>query len=93
MPDVAALPWEFMRVPMPIFGTLWVVCARFDFFSAAVAVACANPIQLARNEKLRIAVAVVCCPLNFWEVVYDKVDAFGKAGGKSMPDQIELLPV
>ena len=94
LPDVAALPWEFMRLPTEAnLGALWVGSAPDLIFSRRRAQWFApNPIQLKANEKLRIAVAVAA-PGDLGNVEYAKVvDGLEKLAEKKS-DQFELLPI
>lgn len=94
MPDVAALPWEFMRVPQNAnLGTLWLGTAPDLIFSRRRAQwHVPNPVQLAQGEKLRIALAIGA-PSDLGPVVYDKVEEGLKKLAEIMPEQIELLPI
>lgn len=60
LPDLAALPWEFMRVPTRAnLGVLWLGSAPDVVLSRRRAQwNPATPIQLASGEKLRIAIVV-----------------------------------
>ncbi len=94
LPDLAALPWEFMRVPTDSgYGTLWLGTAPDIIFSRRRARWKApDPIQLEKGEPLRIALAVAApSEGDLGEVEYKKVDqALQRLAGK-MPDQIEFL--
>ncbi len=94
MPDVAALPWEFMRVPSKAnLGVLWLGTTPKVVFSRRRAQWFpAKPIQLAPNEKLRIALAVAA-PSDLGPVLYDKVEASLKTLAAEQSDKFELLPV
>lgn len=94
MPDVAALPWEFMRVPENAnLGTLWLGTAPDLIFSRRRSQwHVPNPVQLAKDEKLRIALAVAA-PENLGSVVYDKVEIGLQKLAAKMPGKIEFLPV
>ncbi|MGB0385588.1 MAG: CHAT domain-containing protein [Ardenticatenaceae bacterium] len=74
LPDVAALPWEFMRVPFQEgVGTLWLATAPHLVFSRRRARWIApQPIQLAPGERLRIAL-VVSAPDGLGVVRYEKI--------------------
>jgi hypothetical protein len=94
LPDVAALPWEFMHVPSDAgYGLVWLGtdpnvvlsrrCARW---------AAPEPIQLKAGERLRIALAVAD-PGNseLGPVKYEEIwEALNKLANLQ-PDQIELL--
>ncbi|MFZ1398386.1 MAG: CHAT domain-containing protein [Candidatus Promineifilaceae bacterium] len=94
LPDVAALPWEFMRLPQDAnLGTLWVGSAPDLIFSRRRSQwFVPNPIRLEAGEKLRIAVAV-SAPENLGPVQYDKVVQGLEKLVANQPDQFELLPV
>lgn len=94
LPDVAALPWEFMRVPQDAnLGTLWLGTAPDLIFSRRRSQwHVPNPVQLAKNEKLRIALAVAA-PQGLGPVVYDKVEEGLKKLAEKMPNKIEFLPM
>lgn len=94
LPDVAALPWEFMRLPANAkLGTLWVGSAPNLIFSRRRSQwFVPNPIHLSAGEKLRIAVAVAA-PANLGPVQYkEEVEGLEKLAAK-YPNQFELLPV
>lgn len=93
MPEVAALPWEFMRLPQRAnLGTLWLGSATDVIFSRRRAQwFMPRPIQLQPGEKLRIALAVAA-PSNLGPVVYDKVEQGLQQLVKNLPDRFELLP-
>ncbi len=94
MPDVAALPWEFMRLPLKAnLGTLWLGSAPDVIFSRRRQQwFMPRPIQLSANEKLRIALAVAA-PADLGTVEYEKVVAGLKKLVEIQPDKFELLPV
>jgi hypothetical protein len=94
LPDVAALPWEFMRVPSSAHsGVLWLGTAtrlilsrrRSQWFAP-------NPIQLAAGEKLRLGV-VVSAPNNLGPVLYDETVQELEALVANQPDRFEMLPL
>ena len=93
MPDVAALPWEFMRLPQKAnLGTLWLGSATDVIFSRRRAQwFMPRPIQLQPGEKLRIALAVAA-PSNLGPVVYDKVEQGLQQLVNNLPDRFTLLP-
>jgi hypothetical protein len=94
LPDVAALPWEFMRLPAEAnLGTLWVGSAPDLIFSRRRSQwFVPNPIQLNAGEKLRVAVAV-SAPADLGTVEYEKVMEGLEKLQEKQPDQFELLPV
>jgi hypothetical protein len=94
LPDVAALPWEFMRVPSSAHsGVLWLGTAtrlilsrrRSQWFAP-------NPIQLAAGEKLRLGV-VVSAPNDLGPVLYDETVQELEALVANQPDRFEMLPL
>ncbi len=94
LPDVAALPWEFMRLPTEAnLGALWVGSAPDLIFSRRRSQWFPpKPIQLKAGEKLRIAVAVAA-PSDLGAVEYAKVvEGLEKLAAKQ-PKDFELLPV
>lgn len=94
LPDVAALPWEFMRLPTDAnLGTLWVGSAPDLIFSRRRSQwFVPNPIQLKEGEKLRIGLAVAA-PGDLGDVEYTKVVEGLEKLAEKKPDQFELLPV
>ncbi|WP_202895356.1 CHAT domain-containing protein [Iningainema tapete] len=93
MPEVAALPWEFMCVPQRAnLGTIWIATVPQLVFSRRRSQWIpAKPIQLNKNEKLRIAL-VVSAPANLGSVDYQPVEtALEKLAAEAQ--QVELLPV
>jgi hypothetical protein len=94
LPEVAALPWEFTRLPTSAnMGALWLATAPNLIFSRRRAQWFApRPIQLLPGEKLRIALAV-SAPDGLGPVEYKTVwDDLQKLAQK-LPEQIELLPL
>ena len=94
LPDIAALPWEFMRVPSDAgYGEVWLGTAPHLVFSRRRAHwIMPKPIQLKANERLRIALAVAD-PKNgdLGPVKFDKVlEALNKLATEQS-DRIELL--
>ena len=94
LPEVAALPWEFMCLPeRENLGELWigtdpnlVFARRRSQWNAAL------PIQLKPGEKLRIALAIAA-PKGLDPVKYEEVQAVLEELAKEHSDRIELLPV
>jgi hypothetical protein len=74
LPEVAALPWEFMYCPPgELHGALWLATAPNLMFSRRRARwHVPEPIQLKIGERLRIAIAVVA-PENLGPVQYQKI--------------------
>lgn len=92
LPDVAALPWEFMHVPSEArYGELWLATAPDIIFSRRRAHWKApDPIYVAPDECLRIALAV-SAPPQLGPVKYDRVwQGLNTLAGK-MKNEIELL--
>lgn len=94
LPDVAALPWEFMRLPKDAnLGILWVGSTPDLIFSRRRSQwFVPNPIQLEAGEKLRIAVAV-SAPEDLGPVQYEKVVQGLEKLVEKQPNMVELLPV
>ncbi|MFO7682721.1 MAG: CHAT domain-containing protein, partial [Chloroflexota bacterium] len=94
LPDIAALPWEFMRLPVEAnLGTLWLSTAPDLIFSRRRSQwHIPNPIQLAPHEKLRIALAVAA-PSDLGPVVYEDVEKGLKKLVETTTDKFEFLPV
>ncbi|NEO89619.1 MAG: CHAT domain-containing protein [Moorea sp. SIO3G5] len=91
LPDIAALPWEFICLPQRAnSGTIWLATApNLIFYRRSSQWQPPRSIQLEENEKLRIAL-VVSAPQDGSPVVYEKVQvALQKLAQK---DRIELLP-
>ncbi len=93
MPDVMSLPWEFMCVPRRFNANpIWLATSPNLVFSRyrSQRIA-AKPIQLNKNERLRIAL-VVSAPKNLDPVAYEKVqDELKNLDNREV--RIELLPV
>lgn len=94
MPEVAALPWEFMCLPQRAnLGTIWLGTAPDLVFSRRRSQWIpAQPIQLNKNEKLRIAL-VVSTPSDLGSVEYQKVQAALEKLAAEQAERIELLPI
>ena len=94
LPEVAALPWEFICLPeRENLGELWlgtdpnlVFSRRRSQWNAAL------PIQLKAGEKLRIALAIAA-PKGIDPVKYEEVQAVLEDLAKEHSDRIELLPI
>lgn len=94
MPEVAALPWEFLRVPTEAnLGTIWMgTLPDFVFYRRRAKWISAQPIQLERDEKLKIAL-VVSAPPDLPHVDYERVQkALEKLAGE-LVNRIEFLPI
>ncbi len=94
LPEIAALPWEFMRVPASAnLGIIWLGTAPDIIFSRRRSQwFVPNPIQLEAGQKLRIAVAIAE-PENLGPIKYDKVLLALEKLIADQKDRIELLPV
>ncbi|GAB4205397.1 MAG: hypothetical protein Fur006_61450 [Coleofasciculaceae cyanobacterium] len=94
MPEVAALPWEFMCLPQRAnLGTIWLGTAPDLVFSRRRSQWIPpQPIQLNKNEKLRIAL-VVSAPSDLGSVEYQKLQTALEKLAAEQAERIELLPV
>ena len=94
MPEVAALPWEFMCLPERAnLGTIWLSTASEVVFSRRRSqYFAAEPIQLQKNEKLRIAL-VVASPPGLPLVAYEPIQQALEKLAQEKTELIELLPV
>jgi len=94
MPEVAALPWEFMCVPERAnLGTIWLSTAPEVVFSRRRSqYFAAQPIQLQKNEKLRIAL-VVASPPGLPVVAYEPIQEALEKLAQEKAELVELLPV
>ena len=94
MPEVAALPWEFMCLPKrEKLGTVWLSTAPEVVFSRRRAqYFAAQPIQLQKGEKLRIAL-VIASPPDLPEVSYQAIQKALEELVQGKSDAVKLLPV
>jgi hypothetical protein len=94
MPDVAALPWEFMCLPAKAnLGTIWVGTVPDLVLSRQRSQWIpAQPIQLEPNEKLRIAL-VVSAPPGLPPVEYKPVQEALEKLASEQANRVELLPI
>ncbi|MGC1195589.1 MAG: CHAT domain-containing protein, partial [Geitlerinemataceae cyanobacterium] len=94
MPDVAALPWEFLCLPESAnSGTIWMgTVPDLVFYRWRSQWHPAQPIQLDKNEKLRIAL-VVSAPSDLPTVAYEPVQEALEKLAREQADRIELLPI
>ncbi|MGB3536200.1 MAG: SUMF1/EgtB/PvdO family nonheme iron enzyme [Microcoleaceae cyanobacterium] len=94
MPEVAALPWEFMCLPASAnVGNRWLGTDPNIVFSRRRALwHSASPIQLEKGEKLRIALAIAA-PQDLGHVEYEQVKEALENLAKDQPEKIELLPI
>lgn len=97
IPDVAALPWEFMCLPTRAnSGEIWLGTDPNLVFSRNRHQWNPAPlIQLNRAEKLRIALAIAA-PKGSTElgaVVYNKIQTALEKLATCQPERVELLPI
>ena len=94
MPEVAALPWEFMCLPASAnLGDRWLATDPNLVFSRRRALwHPAKPIQLAEDEKLRIALAI-SAPQDLGHVEYEEVWEALESLVQEQAERIELLPI
>jgi CHAT domain len=94
LPEVAALPWEFMCLPQRYdSGTIWLgTAANLVFSRRRWQWTPAKPIELNKNEKLRIAL-VISAPGDLKPVVYKSVETALEKLAAELSQQVELLPV
>ncbi|MDY6804571.1 MAG: CHAT domain-containing protein [Cyanobacteriota bacterium] len=94
MPEVAALPWEFLRVPARAnLGTIWMgTLPDVVFYRRRPQWNPPKPIQLERDEKLKIAL-VVSAPPDLKPVAYEGVEKALEELAKEQANRIELLPI
>ncbi len=94
MPEIAALPWEFLCLPEDAHqGTVWLATDPNLVFSRRRALwNPAKPIQLAPGEKLRIALAIAS-PQNLSHVDYQEIQEYLETLAKEDSQNIELLPI
>ncbi|TAE59854.1 MAG: CHAT domain-containing protein [Nostocales cyanobacterium] len=94
IPEIAALPWEFMCVPAQAnSGIIWMVTLPNIVFSRRRSQwQPAPPIQLEPDEKLRIAL-VISAPSDLPPVVYAPVQTALEKLATEQSEKIELLPI
>ena len=94
IPEVAALPWEFMCLPEESGrGELWFATAPKIIFSRRRTLWDeAAPIQLSQGEKLRVAL-VISAPKGEGPVDFAPVEQALKDLVEDKPEQIELFVV
>lgn len=94
MPEIAALPWEFMCVPARAnLGTIWMGTLPDLVFSRRRSQWIpAQPIQLAPDEKLRIAL-VISAPPNLPPVAYEPVQVALEKLAVEQANRVQLLPI
>jgi hypothetical protein len=92
LPELAVLPWEFMCVPANM-GELWLSIAPNVVFSRYRSQSIpAKPIELNKNEKLKIAL-VVSAPRDEGKVAYEEVQKHLIKMVNEQEEKIELLPI
>jgi hypothetical protein len=95
LPDIAALPWEFMCVPKRYnAGNIWLATnPELVFLRRPKQSSAATLIQLNKNEKLKIAL-VVSKPSDLGEVQsYSVQKALEDLTTNQLAEKIEFLPV
>lgn len=94
MPEIAALPWEFLRLPANLNqGTVWLATDPNLAFSRRKALwNPARSIQLAPGEKLRIGLAIAA-PTDLGTVEYAEVQEYLEELAEEQSEKIELLPI
>ncbi|MBE9042169.1 GUN4 domain-containing protein [Oscillatoriales cyanobacterium LEGE 11467] len=94
MPELAALPWEFMCLPQKAnSGSVWLATApNLAFSRRRTQCKVADPISLQPNEKLRIAL-VIAEPQGLNPVVYEKVKVELENLASEQAHRVELLPI
>lgn len=94
MPEIAALPWEFMCLPGSAnSGEIWISTDPNLVFSRRRAQwHPAPPIQLEQGEKLRIALAIAA-PKDLGTVEYETVKSVLEDLAQEQSERIELLPI
>jgi len=94
MPEVAALPWEFMCLPeYANLGDRWLATDPNLIFSRRRALwHPAPPIQLEPGEKLKIALAIAS-PKDLDTVKYEEVQEALANLAQEQAESIELLPI
>ena len=94
MPEIAALPWEFMCVPERAnLGTIWLGTVTDLVFSRRRSQWIpATPIQLQKDEKLRMALAI-SAPQDLSPVAYEPVQEALEKLAIELAERVELLPI
>ncbi|WP_293082412.1 SUMF1/EgtB/PvdO family nonheme iron enzyme, partial [Moorena sp. SIO3H5] len=94
IPEVAALPWEFMCLPDSAnLGHRWLGTDPNIVFSRRRALwHSAPPIQLEKGEKLRIALAIAA-PKDLGHVEYEDIKEALASLAQEQAERIELLPI
>ena len=94
MPELAALPWEFMCLPARLNQQeLWLGTNPKVVFSRHRALGKTPPsIQLGKDEKLRIAL-VVSSPSNLGRFNYQPVEEMLNKLARDQPERVEFLQI
>jgi|GEM_PF-934326 len=94
MPEVAALPWEFLCLPQRAnLGTIWMGTIPDLVFSRRRSQWMkVQPIQLKTDEKLKIAL-VVSAPPDLSPVAYEPVQKILEKLAEEQESRVELLPI
>ena len=94
MPEVAALPWEFLCLPEKAhLGKIWMgTVPAFAFSRRRSQWIAAQPIQLKPDEKLKIAL-VISAPPDLPPVAYEKVQEALDKLVSEQSERVELLPI
>lgn len=92
VPDIASLPWEFLRVPTQAgYGSIWLATSPDIVFSRYRAKSILpQPVQLGVGERLRIAL-VISSPKGLGVVRYEEVIQILTEVCTDNPTSIELL--
>jgi hypothetical protein len=94
MPELAALPWEFMCLPACANrGTLWIGTAPSLVFSRRRSLwTSAKAIPLDSHEKLKIAL-VISAPSDLDPVAYEEIKEALERLTNEQAHRVELLPI
>lgn len=94
LPEIAALPWEFMRVPIGSnLPTFWLSTAPQVIFSRRPRQRFPpKPITLDKDEKLRLAV-VIAAPADEPAIGYQNLLNEIDSWAKEMSGSVQLLPI
>ncbi len=94
MPDIAALPWEFMTLPEDANqGIIWLGTNPHLVFSRRrVLWNPSQPIQLKKGEKLRIGLAI-SAPKDLGHIEYKEIQEYLENLAQEKSEYIELLDI
>lgn len=97
LPEVAAIPWEFLCLPASAnLGNIWISTdPNIAFARRRSQWIMAPSIQVESRERLRVAL-VIANPTGSSDlgvVIYDKVQTALEKLAQDQPDRIELLPI